>query len=128
MGFRHKIFKIFYLTVFLLVVFSFSSNNSKVRAAVAPCPTVINTTDTSYPEGLAVSTYIGNWNNNIPVRDVYHNTTNNTSEAFKMNITATNITKYADGSSSGIESVKQNWAWIKSYTDVNLPVINSNPS
>ncbi len=128
MGFRHKIFKIFYLTVFLLVVFSFSSNNSKVRAAVASCPTVINTTNTDYPEGLAVSTYIGNWNNNTPVRDVYHNTTNNTSEAFKMNITATNITKYADGSSSGIERVNQDWTWIKSYTNADLNVINSNPS
>ena len=134
MGFRHKIFKIFYLTVFLLVVFSFSSNNSKVRAAVASCSTVINTADESYPEGLAVSTYIGNWDNNIPVRDVYHNTTNNTSEAFKMNITATNITPYTNpkGSSNGIEQVKVqkdgSWKWGQSLTTVDLNVINSNPS
>ena len=130
MGFRHKIFKIFYLTVFLLVVFSFSSNNSKVRAAVASCPTVINTTNTDNPEGLAVSTYIGNWNNNTPVRDVYHNKKNNTSEAFAMNIIATNTTLYKNGSSSGIEEVKNdgNWTWLESLTSADLKVINSNPN
>ena len=130
MGFRHKIFKIFYLSVFLLVVFSFSSNNSKVRAAVASCPTVINTTNTDNPEGLAVSTYIGNWNNNTPVRDVYHNKKNNTSEAFAMNIIATNTTLYKNGSSSGIEEVKNdgNWTWLESLTSADLKVINSNPN